>query len=317
MGRLSKKERQRISLYEFMEKFDTEEKCREHFEKLIWGDKRHCPRCGSDNTREASHKTMPYWCSACRKYFSVKMGTLMEDSNITYRKWLMAIYLMSTSLKGVASTKLGNDIGIKQPHAWFLGHRIRESWKNNAELLFGTEIEMDETYIGGKEHNKHGSKKLKAGRGAVGKAPVVGIKDRKTKKVKALKVSTTNANTLHWIVMKNIKPGSTIYTDQHRGYKGLDKKGYKHKSVSHSVGEFVNGIVYTNGIESFWSMLKRGYNGVYHKMSVKHLQKYIDEFSNRHNIRPMHTLDQVNATIAGLAGKRLKYKELINEGGVI
>ena len=310
MSQQPKSKRQRISLYEFMERFNTEDKARRHFESLRWGKERHCPHCGSVETKVASHKEMPYWCPACRKYFSVKTGSLMEGSKLSYRKWLMAIYLMSTSLKGVSSTKLGNDIGVQQRSAWFLSHRIRKSWANNASELFGKVIEIDEAYLGGLERNKHKDKKLKKGRGPVGKEVVVAIKQREGKKVKALRVKSTDAQTLHWIVMKNVASGATVYSDDHRSYLGLKEYGYKHEVVHHSLGEYVRGEAHTNGVESFWALLRRGYHGVYHKMSVKHLQKYIDEFSNRTNVRQLDTIDQINATISGLAGKRLKYKEL-------
>ena len=281
MGQKPKSKREKISFYDFMERFDTEEKARKHFESLRWHDGRHCPRCGSVETREASHKQMPYWCPSCRKYFSVRTRSLMEESRLGYRKWLMAIYLMGASLKGISSTKLGNDLGIQQRSAWFLAHRIRQAYANNALELFGKVVEIDEAYIGGLERNKHKDKKLKKGHGSVGKEAVVAIKQREGKKVKALRVKSTDAQTLHWIVMKNVALGTTVYSDDHRSYLGLKKYGYKHEVVHHSVGEYVKGEAHTNGVESFWALLKRGYHGVYHKMSVKHLQKYIDEFSNR------------------------------------
>lgn len=312
MGQLAKSKRERISFYDFMELFDTEEKAMKHFEKLRWENGRSCPRCGSEETREASHKKMPYWCKPCRKYFSAKTGTLMEESNLSYRKWLMAIYLMSTSLKGVSSTKLGNDLGIQQRSAWFLAHRIRQGWANNASRLFGRIVEVDEAYLGGLEKNKHEKKKRKKGRGPVGKTPVVAIKEREGKKVKALRVESTDAQTLHWIILNHVEKGSVVFTDDFRGYSDLKDEGYEHATVHHSLGEYVKGEAHTNGVESFWALLKRGYYGIYHRMSVKHLQKYIDEFSNRNNVRPMDTMDQINVTINGLVGKRLTYKELIS-----
>ena len=310
MGQKPKSKRKRIGLAEFMSGFRTEEKAREYLESYIWRNGRHCPRCGSTETREASHKYMPYWCKSCRKYFSVKTGTLMEGSNITYRNWVIAIYLMGTSLKGVSSTKLANDLNIQQRSAWFLAHRIRQAWANNASELFGKVVEIDEAYLGGLEKNKHKDKKIKKGRGPVGKEAVVAIKQREGKKVKALRVKSTDTQTLHWIVMKNVAPGTTVYSDDHRSYLGLKKYGYRHEVVHHSLGEYVRGQAHTNGVESFWALLKRGYYGVYHRMSVKHLQAYIDEFSNRTNVRQLDTMDQINATIHGLVGKRLKYKEL-------
>ncbi len=179
-----KDERKRVSLYEFMNRFDTEIAAMRYIESLRWEDGRVCPRCESKQTRQASHKTMPYWCKSCRKYFSVKTGTLMEGSNLEYKQWMMAIYLLSISLKGVSSYKLGNDIGMQQRSAWFLNHRIRTAWANNASKLFGCEVEVNETYLGGKEKNKHRGRKLNAGRGTVGKTAVVGIKECAGKRLK-------------------------------------------------------------------------------------------------------------------------------------
>ena len=306
----SKHKRRRVSLYEFMEKFDTEDKAMRYFEQHLWKGERHCPRCGIHETREASHKTMPYWCKVCRKYFSVKTGTLMEGSNLPYRKWFMAIYLLGTSIKGISSTKLANDLGIGQQAAWYLGHRIRQAWAKNTSVMSGL-VEVDEVYLGGKESNKHAHKKLHVGGGSGGKTPVLGLKERGSGQVTALKVSDTTASSFETAVLDNVERGSSVFTDDHRGYLRLSRLGYKHQSVTHTVGEYVRGQAHTNGIESFWSLLKRGYYGIYHKMSPKHLQRYINEFSARHNVRRIHTIKQIDRTIVGLFGDRLKYKDLI------
>ena len=311
MGQKAKSARKRISLLEFTQTFNSEEKAMRFFESVRWREGRHCPHCGSVETSEASHKTMPYWCKDCRKYFSVRTGTLMEESRISYAKWLLGIYLIRTSLKGISSTKLGNDLGISQQSAWFLAHRIRQGWESNAKDLFSGQVEADEAYIGGIERNKHNKKKLKAGRGPVGKKTVVAIKERKTKRVRAVMIEGKDYGTILRVVLKNVSRGAKIYTDEHAGYVALKHLGFSHDSVHHKSGEYVRGEAHTNGVESFWAMLKRGYYGTYHKMSAKHLQKYIDEFADRTNIRHMDTMDQIKATVEGLVGKRLTYQDLI------
>ncbi len=302
-----KSDREGVTMMQLCDMFPTEESAREWFESRVWPNGRHCPRCGSTRTSEASHAYMPYWCSDCRSYFSVKIGTVLESSKIPLRKWVFAIYLHLTSLKGVSSMKLHRDIGVSQPAAWFMLQRIRKAWESY-DFPFAGPIEIDETYMGGKERNKHASKKLRAGRGGVGKAGVVGAKDRKTNKIKAAVVKATDAKTLQGFVVATVLAGATVYPDDAAAYKGMP---FDHVSVRHSVGEYVDGMAHTNGIESFWSMLKRAHKGVYHKISAKHLQRYVDEFAGRHGVRERDTLDQMQTVVAGMVGKRLGYKELV------
>ena len=231
----------------------------------------------------------------------------MESSKLGFQVWAIALYQVTTNLKGVSSMKLHRDLGITQRSAWFLAHRIREAWKDN-NTQFAGPVEVDETFIGGKEKNKHANKKLRAGRGGVGKAIIVGAKDRETNRVSAAVVGNTDAKTLQGFVGDRAANGVTVYTDDHGGYQGMP---FDHETVKHSISEYVRDMAHTNGIESFWSMLKRGYQGTYHKMSPKHLQRYVDEFAGRHNVRERDTVDQMAAVVVGMAGKRLRYRDLI------
>ena len=300
--------REGITLVELCDMFPTEESAREWIEARVWPDGRYCPQCGSTRTHEAGHNHMPYRCSDCRSYFSVKTATVMRKSHIPLRKWVFAIYLHLTSLKGVSSMKLHRDIGVSQPAAWFMLQRIRKAWGSDASLFAGP-IEIDETYMGGRDRNKHANKKPRVGRGPVSKTAVVGAKDRKTNKVRAKVVEATDAKTLQKFVADNAAKGATVYTDDAAAYKGMP---FYHESIRHSVGEYVRDMAHTNGIESFWSMLKRAHKGVYHKMSAKHLQRYVNEFAGRHNIREQDTINQMQFVVAGMIGRQMTYKELIS-----
>lgn len=302
-------EREGISVLRLFQMFPDEASARKWLEDIRWIGARHCPHCGSlKTTAVANEKPMPYHCGECREYFSVKTGTVMHSSKVSLQKWVIAMYLLSTNLKGVSSMKLHRDLGVTQKTAWMLAQKIRQGWLEGNDKLDG-EVEVDETYVGGFERNKHVSKRLNAGRGAVGKATVVGAKQRGGK-VKAAVIQKANAATLISFVEGSVEAGSVVFTDEHKGYLGL-KATFSHQSVKHTVGEYVNGKAHTNGIESFWSMLKRGYKGTYHKMSAKHLERYVTEFAGRHNVRGLDTLAQMAALARGMDGRRLRYDDLV------
>ena len=301
-------DREGLSVVELFDMFPDEASARTWFERIRWPDgQRPCPRCGHADTQVVkSGKPMPYRCPACRKYFSVKVGTVMEASNIPLRKWVIALYLLSTSLKGVSSMKLHRDLKISQKSAWHLTQRIREGWLGGTNGAFAGPVEVDETYIGGREKNRHQSQKHGTGP-AAGKTIVVGAKDRATNQIAAEPIQRTDRETLHGFVADYAAPDAAVYTDDHPSYRGLKR----HTAVRHSVGQYVKGQASTQGVESFWSMVKRGYHGTFHHFSPKHLHRYINEFAGRHNVRDRDMLHQMALLAAGLDGKRLCYRDLI------
>ena len=306
-----KHHREGMTLMQAVEMFPDDATAEAWFAEKRWPGGPHCPYCGSTNVLSgAAHKTMPYRCreKECRKRFSVRTKTAMEESKLGYRVWAMALYLFATNLKGVSSMKLHRDLGITQKSAWFLCHRIREAWGDFSSMFDGP-IEADETYVGGKRKNMSNAKRKAMagmGRGAVGNTAVVGVKDRATNRVAARTVEHTTSPYLAGFVAEKTKIGATAYTDESKSYTAL-AGWYDHESVNHSAHEYVRGQAHTNGIESFWSMLKRGIVGTFHKMSAKHLDRYVTEFAGRHNIREQDTAVQLAVIAKGFIGKRLRH----------
>ncbi len=296
-----------ISVFDFLKKFPDEDTCEKYIIAARFPTGVSCPFCGNHRIYRLEAQKR-FKCGTCRKQFTARTGSVLAESKVPLQKWLMTAWIMTSHPKGISSIQLAKTLGVTQKTAWFLAHRIREAFTQQGGLFTGT-VEVDETYIGGKEKNKHASKKLKAGRGAVGKTAVVGIKQRNGK-VKAVAVKDTTTSTIHAFILKNVHRGSTVCTDEHRSYLGLDGYEYKHLTINHSVGEYVKDMASTNGIESFWSLLKRGFMGVYHQMSPEHLNRYVNEFSFRHDVLKKSCFEVLNKVFYNTNGRRVTYKDL-------
>lgn len=314
------------SLIELNDYFKEEKTCHEFLALQIWEDgKPVCPFCKSTHiytTKSRSPKPSKngipeYRCANkdCTKKFSVTKGTIFESSKIPLRTWYAAMYLLTTNKKGISSVQLAEQLQVTQKTGWFLNHRIREMYKETAPDMLENIVEADETYVGGKNKNRHANKKKGGGTGGRphpdDKTAVVGLLQRGGK-VKTFVVPSTGSDIIHPIMVDNVAPGSTVITDSYRSYLGIDNHRYNHVAVKADPESYkTEGENHTNGIENFWSTFKRGYIGIYHYMSPKHLHRYTNEFGYRFNNKEESGVTKFFDVVKNSGGVRLSYERLV------
>jgi transposase-like protein len=296
--------------------FSNKDVCIDYLTKLRWADGVvTCAHCNHDKCYTLKGATKRYKCASCRKQFSATKGTIFENSAIPLQKWFVAIYILTSHKKGISSLQLSKDLGITQKSAWFMLQRIRFALQTksfNAPML-ANNVEIDETYIGGKNKNRHANKRVanSQGRSVKVKTPVLGLVERKGRIV-AMKVTNTTKDTIQPLIDIHVQKGSNVMTDEWLAYRGLELK-FNHSVVKHGNGEYVVGLTHTNTIEGFWSLLKRGIIGIYHSVSTKHLDKYVDEFEFRYNTRKNSEFERFENMLS-LSNTRLTYSNLTTNG---
>jgi transposase-like protein len=304
------------TLVEAIRYFDDIDVCTQFVAEIRWPDGPVCPDCGG--TEHSYLTTRRLWkCKACKRQFSVKVGTIFEDSSVKLKNWLAAIWLITNSKNGISSYELGKAIGVQQRTAWFMNHRIRLAMQMGTFDRIEGETEIDETFVGGKAKNKknheRAARKARYHKSGVSpfesKALVVGARNRDAGTVAAEVVSNRTAKTLLPFVRKTVAPGSTIYTDSWSGYNNVAADGYTHEVIDH-VETYVQGAVHTNGIENFWSLLKRSLHGTYVAVNPEHLFRYVDERVFSYNLRDLNDYDRFRAVLQRVTGRRLTYAEL-------
>jgi IS1 family transposase len=297
------------SIIDLLKAFPNEQTCIDHLEILRWNGNIVSPF--DENSIVYKCKSNKYRCKATKKYFNVRTNTIFDNTKIPLQKWFMALYIFSSHKKGISSHQLARDISVTQKTAWFLLHRLRYAFEHPAfkeALGINGTVEIDETYVGGKDQNRHKNKKKSTGSGMVDKTSVFGLLERE-KKVIAFKVPKTDGSTLKPLIRELVDKSATIVTDGYGAYHNL-KKEYSHVIVDHIKGIYAEGIYHTNTLEGFWSLFKRGIIGIYHNISEKHINSYINEFTLRYNTRKSETSQRFDLILCNVVG-RLTYKQLI------
>ncbi len=305
---MSPNNRQPQTLLEAIRHFADLDVCTEFVARLRWPSGPVCPRCGVMDYSYLS--TRRVWkCKGCKKQYSVKVGTIFEDSALGLDKWLPAIWLIANSKNGISSHELARSLGTTQKSAWFMLHRIRLAMQSGSFDKLDGAVEVDETFIGGKARNMHKDvrKRKITGTGGKDKAVVVGLRPRDGEMRTAV-VSDRKRHTLHGHIVEHVEHGATVYTDALESYSGLGGD-FAHETVDHAE-RYVDGQVHTNGVENFWSLLKRGLHGTYVSVEPYHLFRYLDERVFAYNLRDLNDYGRFEAVLQAVAGRRLTYAQV-------